>query len=87
MTGYTDLQRDKALHRALKWTKLFQKKNFDDILNAIYPVADKVKFDAACNNIPGLTPEEKAWLWNYLKNCNDLWNPTNVLEAAAGTPW
>jgi hypothetical protein len=87
MTEYTDLRRNYALHRALKWTKLFQKKHFDDILNAITPKADRGKFDTACDKILGLTPEERKWLWNYLQYCGDLWSPDGVLEAAAGTPW
>jgi len=87
---YDQVQRDKALQRALKWTKLFKKAHFDPICDAITAASEEDKrkfFDDACDNIPGLTTDEREWLWNYLSHCGALWDKTGVLEAAAGTPW
>jgi hypothetical protein len=102
-TGIPDRQRDKALQRALKFTKLFQEETFEDILKVLNTpttipgAARPVEFDTACNNAKIRDPADQAWLWNYLRNMN-VPNPHAVKpdknrfwdeasEAAAGTGW
>lgn len=89
---YTQQERNKAMQRALKWTRLFNPNHFDEILDAIVgPNRDGTynanDLDTALGNIAGITTEEKAWLKNYLMHCSTLWDTDNVLEAAAGTGW
>lgn len=80
---YKDFERDNALHRALKMSKLFKAGVFDDIVDAINQPLNKPKFDAACNKAK-LDDKEKAWLWNYLKECGNYWKD---VPEAAGTGW
>ena len=87
MTTYTETQRNKARLRALKWVRLFNPQYFDGIVGAIEGTFDEGAFNTAVNAIDWMTDEERAWLKNYLKHCGTLYQPANVLEAAAGTGW
>ena len=85
---FNDRHRYLAMRRAVKMNKLFKEDNFDAIMTALYKDEDdparKTDFDAACD-AAGLTPEEKAWLWNYLEHCNrTYWDP---VQEAAQTGW
>jgi hypothetical protein len=86
---YTERERSLALKRALKFSKLFNGKNFDNILNAIQP-PNQLAFTKACE-AAGLIPSEINWLWNYLQHCGDIWtHPPDVVdlnEAIASTGW
>ena len=67
--------RDKALQRALKFAVLFQEDTFEPILNDLNTMPPNLieiptGFNTACDNA-GIRPEEKAWLWNYLRHMKD----------------
>jgi hypothetical protein len=94
MSTFTEENRFRALHRALKMNKLFNKGTFDDIMNAVYKGSFN-DFEKACKKAPAnLADEEIAWLWNYLKHCLDEqhkddeggWGPVKD-EPAAQTGW
>lgn len=88
---YTDLRRGQALLRANNMAKLFKKKIFDDIVDVItspkpFTNAQKQTFNNACAAAQ-LSPEETAWLWNYLEHCdNALWGSAGVPDGAT-TGW
>jgi hypothetical protein len=81
-----------ALARAMKFQPLFRSEYFDEIVQSIQ-IADETDrqnaFDSAVAGIKWLTPAEKTWLWNYLKNCGNFWSDPNVLDgfAPASTGW
>jgi hypothetical protein len=92
MSEFTEENRFRALHRALKMNKLFKKDTFDAIMPAVYS-KDGGKFKTACKKAK-LADEEIDWLWNYLVHCMDKehsndtggWGPVDD-EPAAQTGW
>jgi hypothetical protein len=74
----TERDRALAMDRALIMSKLFQAETFPKIIEAINiskEVAETKKqemFFIACGD--EITPEQKIWLWNYLKNYNPKYN-------------
>ncbi len=86
LTNYSQKDRNLALQRALKWTKLFSPNFFDNIVDAAI-AGDSNAFNTAVQNVTGMSAKEKEWLWNYLQHCGTLWKDNDVFEAAAGTGW
>ena len=92
MSAFTEENRFRALHRALKMNKLFKKNTFDDIMTAVYNKDDGA-FKTACRKAK-LENVEIDWLWNYLQHCKDVesqneeggWGPIDD-EPAAQTGW
>jgi hypothetical protein len=85
---------DNALKRAKKMEKLFKKKYFDPIMDALVPIKNENAFRTACKTA-GLAQEDEDWLWNYLQHIDgNYWGPAKEAddypagwEDAASTGW
>jgi hypothetical protein len=85
-------QRDKALQRALKFTKLFQEETFENVLDSLAMLPEsvaKTNFNAALDEAGIKAQEDKDWLYHYLQHMNEdggkYWKAAK--DVAAGTGW
>lgn len=66
-----EADRVKAIDRALRMARLFQKDSFETIMNILYDTGSesqkKERFEEACRSF-GLTAEDTADLWKYMKH-------------------
>jgi hypothetical protein len=87
--SHTNAQAAIARVRAQKLlNRLFIPAYYKPIMDSVTPPKDKAAFDAAVGPAgAGLTPEENAWLWNYLDHCDSsLWGDDEVRDETTTRP-